>query len=288
MQYARFIVHGARGSHPACGPGFETYGGHTSCFSMETESDLLVFDAGSGITALNAVCGGWGAAKPISIFLTHFHLDHITGLAGFKPLYEPGYRVTFYGGPNGEDVSCKEILHRFFERPFWPVPIHEMASDLEFRDLDVSAPSMPFGGIEIRWHPIPHSEPCLAYQLLTPGGASITLATDHETASATEPGLVAFSRGTDILIQDAQYTPEEYADRRGWGHCTWEDAARIAQAAEVKRLLITHHDPDHTDSDLERILEHTRARFANTRLARPGMTFSFATAHAAPETAVST
>jgi phosphoribosyl 1,2-cyclic phosphodiesterase len=284
MNYATFIIHGARGSHPAVGPGFRTYGGHTSCFSIETESELILLDAGSGITRLNEVCTAWPSPKPISIFLTHYHLDHITGLAGFRPIYSPGYRIQFYGGPSAPGLSCQSALERFFQRPFWPVPMADMGSDVLYHDLDLDQPSLHIGGLEIRWFPVPHTEPCLAYQVRSRRG-SITLSTDHETTPDTEEAFTDFARGTDILIQDAQYTPAEIESRRGWGHCTWEDAARIATRANAKRLLLTHHDPDHTDADLDAILEQTRRQFKNTRLATTGMAFSFASAEAAPETA---
>ncbi len=62
---------------------------------------------------------------------------------------------------------------------------------------------------------------------------------------------IEFCRGADLLFHDAQYTTEEYETKCGWGHSTFDDAVRLAIAADVKRLGLFHHDPDRSDADLD-------------------------------------
>ena len=70
--------------------------------------------------------------------------------------------------------------------------------------------------------------------------------------------LVDFCRGADVLIHDSMYTNDEYPARVGWGHSTFRQSLELAEEAEVKRLLFTHHDPTRSDDELDGIVSRVR------------------------------
>jgi len=285
MSEALFRIHGARGSHPVFGPSMTKYGGHTTCFSLETERSFLIFDAGSGISDVNKIIAGTAANKKVTLFFSHFHLDHLLGLMGLKMLYEPDSAIEICGASPESDESMREVLSAFFSPRLWPVPLESMAADIQYHEIDARGGERAMDDVTVRWQVIPHTQLCLSYRLQMPGG-SITIATDHEPSPESVGSFVDFTRGADLLIQDAQYTPEEYATRAGWGHGTWVDAARIANDAKVGRLVLTHHDPDHSDQDLDGILRQTRAAFSSTSLAKDGLAFRFNPSTVQFETAI--
>lgn len=287
MSEALFRIHGARGSHPVSGPSFTKYGGHTTSFSLETGQALLLFDAGSGITETNLILAEAAGSKKIALFLTHFHLDHLLGLMGLKMLYCPDSQLDVYGAAPSTDESLQGLLSAFFDQRFWPVPLGTMASTIRYHELSPGNGNVRLEDVTVHWQPIPHTQLCLAYQLHTPGG-SITIATDHEPTPASMDEFVEFTRGTDLLIQDAQYTPDEYLARRGWGHGTWRKATEIADRAGVGRLVLTHHDPGHSDDELEAILLQAKSAFDSTTLARDGLAFQFTPSTIPSETAIRT
>jgi ribonuclease BN (tRNA processing enzyme) len=285
MSETLFRIHGARGSHPVFGPSVTKYGGHTTCFSLETDRLLLIFDAGSGISQINKIIAETATKKKVSLFFTHFHLDHLLGLMGLKMLYEPDSALDICGASPRPGDTPQKILSELFSPRLWPVPLASMAADFRYHEIDSHGGQMALEDVTIHWHAIPHTQLCLSYQLGMPGG-SITIATDHEPSPENVDSFIEFTKGADLLVQDAQYTPAEYETRKGWGHGTWVDAAHIANNADVGKLVLTHHDPEHSDEDLDDILRQTRAEFALTSLAKDGLAFRFNSSTVQLETAI--
>lgn len=281
----QFKVHGARGGRPALGRAFERYGGNTTCFSIETDQGLIILDAGTGIAKLNALCGSWSTPKPIAVLFSHYHLDHTATLAALEPLFCRGHEITLYGSDPAPGYAWRIALKSIIGEPFWPVSLSGMPAHVQFCDLDPRRRSMELFGLNIAWCPVRHTQSCLAFRFELPGG-TIAVATDHEPQLGDLGPLLAFCRGVDVLLHDGQYTPAEYAARRGWGHGTYEDAARIAAQADVKRLVLTHHDPERTDLDVDRMVRQTQRIFPNTRGAAEDMAFAFPSPTSPPETAV--
>ena len=254
-------IHGARGSFPVSGQAFQRYGGCTSCFSLETPHGLLIVDAGTGLAALGDELAQRAALPPITILLTHLHLDHVIGIPTFKPLARRDARVTFMA-----DAAClgdwQSALKRLIAKPFWPVDLEVFGATVEQHDL-------PTGGFErysiaISSCPVRHPQGCVSYRL-DYAGRAIVIATDREAGDPTmDATFLAWCRGADVLIHDGQYTPQESADRRGWGHSTWEQAARAAAAAGVGQLVLVSHDPRRTDAQVDALIEQTRRLFAMT------------------------
>lgn len=285
MDAFKFVARGVRGGRPAFSPDCLRYGLHTTCYSLETREGLIVFDAGTGILGLNRKCATWPTEKPIAIVFTHFHLDHIAGLSGFEPLLRKGMDIRLYGMSPVGGPDWKDILTDFIAEPYWPVSLASMPATVTYHDLDPDTRSRDILGTHISWCPLVHPQRCMAYKLHLSEG-TIVFATDHEPQADTGSEFKSFCGGTDALILDAQYTPEQYLTRRGWGHGTWEDAAYLAREVRAKRLILTHHDPDHTDRDIDDILDRTRAVFPNTHAAAERMVIGFSSSGAHRETAL--
>jgi phosphoribosyl 1,2-cyclic phosphodiesterase len=263
------VIRGVRGTTPSPEPTTARYGGHTTCFSLSTDEGHLVIDAGTGLVSLGDRIQAEGDRRPVTILLTHLHLDHVLGLPSFAPLYIPGQPVTMMADPR-RDEDWKAALRRLMATPYWPVGTHELPSALAFKDLPAGSAQLDIYGIRVAWHPVPHPQQCLCYRLQAPAGTTV-IATDAEyDADTPDPALVAFCRQADTLIFDAHYTPEEYPAHAGWGHSAWPAATAVADAAGVGRLLLTHHAPRRTDAEINAIVGMARQRFAATDAARDG------------------
>jgi CheY-like chemotaxis protein/phosphoribosyl 1,2-cyclic phosphodiesterase len=260
---------GTRGSIATPGPSTIKYGGNTSCVEVVTKSgQRFVFDCGTGARPLGAHLMAH-APKPISatILLSHTHWDHIQGFPFFIPLFVPGNRFTVCG-PQGAKSSLPEVLSGQMEYTYFPVEISQLGAGITYQDL--SEGSHEIGGVRITTQLLNHPAIALGYRIEA-DGVSLLYLCDHEPYweslwdSEAEPGKLesilhegdrrhaAFMWNADVVIHDSQYTPEEYPAKKNWGHSTYTYVARIAAAANVKRVYLTHHDPTHDDAFLDRI-----------------------------------
>ena len=105
-----------------------------------------------------------------------------------------------------------------------------------------------------------HPGKCVGYRLFTSDG-SIAFFPDNELprqdASANRK-MIDFLRGADVLIMDTQFDTEEYQQHTGWGHGCLDDVVALALQAEVKKLFLFHHDPNHDDAKISQMLAHAR------------------------------
>lgn len=277
MNDARFTlrVWGARGTMPT--PSFDhlRYGGNTSCLSVALgEHEHLILDCGSGLQRFSKALGpaADGVSRRFHILLSHYHFDHIEGLPYFTPLYDPHSSIAFHGfEPAGRTIRA--TLEDFIRPPFFPVALAGTPSK---REYVVAGRTLDLGGLRVSSAPLNHPDGSLAWRVERAGGR-IVYATDHEHGhEPTDRALEEFSSGADLLVYDATYIPAEYESlRRGWGHSTWYAAVALARNAGVKRLVLFHHHPDHTDDEMDKLLTYARADFPATDLAYEGMTFSF-------------
>jgi phosphoribosyl 1,2-cyclic phosphodiesterase len=258
----RAKIWGCRGSLAAPGPETVRYGGNTSCLEVRLSDDrLIVIDAGTGIRGLG-VSLGEGHPPRIDVLLTHLHLDHIEGLGFFTPIWDPTCEIHLWG-PASPLRTLKADIARYFSPPLFPIHIDEIPSNLSFHD--VTGAEWELGTARIRAEHVTHPGPTVGYRL-EEDGKVMTYISDHEPALGTDLANVSpewvsgyeLARGADVLFHDAQYTEEEYPHRVGWGHSSIAHTVTFALVAKVRRLLMFHHDPLHTDAQLETMLMRAR------------------------------
>jgi len=251
----QLTVLGARGSVPAGGAEKSVFGGSTSCYMLQACGQTVFLDAGSGLVSAPAVHGN----VPV-ILLTHLHLDHVLGLGMYPRLSEPGTQTRVLLG-NGSAGSAASQLSALFAPPFWPLKLTEYGGGISFAPLPET---FEVGGILIDTMEGRHPGGCRIIRAAC-GGKSLVYATDYEPDEASFAALVSFSRGADLLLYDAQYTPEEAARRRGFGHSTAEKGVELLERSGAERLLLIHHDPHAADEELlrrERQIERENVRYA--------------------------
>jgi len=265
-----FIIRGARGTIPACGPEYTRHGGNTTCFSVQTDSGLVIFDAGTAIMHVARDLTNRSVLPPITLFFTHFHLDHVIGFPCFDPVYHKNTEITIMADPLRRS-NWKDTLNTLMGKPYWPVGLGECAAMLRLVDLPANENHLDCHGLRISWFRVPHPQQCLAYRVDMTGN-SVIIATDMECdTNMVQPAFLQFCSKADYLICDAQFTPEEYPSHCGWGHSTWEAGALIAREAGVKRLILTHHAPTRTDTEIDAIVEAARKKFPMTSAATEDM-----------------
>ncbi len=268
---------GVRGS--IASPGSDTcrYGGNTACLEVRCGGARLVFDAGTGLRGLDGVLraeqqAGGGPAD-LDLFLTHTHLDHICGLPFFAPAFDPAARVRVWAG-HLESGDCLEtVLQAMIASPLHPRPA-AFGAGCVFREFDTGAVLSPCAGVTVRTGPLNHPGGAVGYRVEW-GGRCLCIVTDTEHAGpGRDAAVVDLVRGADVMVYDATYTDAEFPARVGWGHSTWEECLRVADAAGVGRAVIFHHDPARTDDELDAIQAAAQGVRPGTLVAAEGMELS--------------
>ncbi len=232
---------GARGSIPVCREGFGEFGGYTSSYMVRCGESLIFLDAGLGI--VNA-CPE--KDLPVSILLSHPHLDHLIGLPFFPLLYEKGRRIDLYAVPR-EGLSAEKLIDGLYSPPYWPCRMGELPA--EFVCHDIIDKRLMLGDVEAEILEVRHPGGSTAFRLSYEGKTLVYL-TDYEQEKAAEPEVVDYVKDADLLLCDAQYTEAELKGRAGFGHSTRMRAIGLKKAAGVKKLRFIHHDPYHDDAFL--------------------------------------
>jgi ribonuclease BN (tRNA processing enzyme) len=250
---------GTRGSIPSPGPLTLEYGGNTCCVEVKLASGhRVVIDGGTGIRLLGEEIKRSGGPLSLHLLLTHNHWDHLLGLPFFAPIYWNDTEILVDGWP-----QAFQALTRIFDdnmgNGFFPVAFDELQARITFINRVARGP-LHLEGVTIDSIPLNHPQGGLGFRFRD-SQATMVFITDNELG---EDGghrfqdFVNFARGCDLLIHDAQYLPEELAEHREWGHSTYEEVVRLALAAEVKSLLLTHHDPARSDAQVGEIIERAR------------------------------
>ena len=260
---------GVRGSTPTPQMDNLAYGGNTACIEVRSGSgELVIFDGGTGVRHLGQ--GLAGKAKPqklaAHLFLTHYHWDHIQGIPFFLPLYESDNDITFYA--HAKLGPLRERLEGQMSWPYFPVSVN-VGAPRTF--VEIAEHCLRLGALTVYPFPLNHPQGAYGYRV-EDGQHVLVYASDLEHGDRElDRVLREYARGADLLIYDAQYTPEEYVRHRGWGHSTWLEATRVAREAGVGALVLFHHDPWHNDQFLLDIGRKARAGFENTLVAAEGL-----------------
>jgi len=252
-----FTIWGSRGSVPVSSDASREFGGHTTCLELDLPAARILVDAGSGIADLAR--SKPHDRKPTLLLFSHLHWDHVLGLPFYAPLFQPGWTLDVRGVPrSGRAVF--DAVTELNQPPLFPVPLAtSIRADVSASSLD-STGSLAFGGASVDWMEVAHPGGCSAFAFNI-GGRKIVFTGDIELHATDRDALLRFCRGAEVLICDAQYTEDEYATRRGWGHSTNLQAAQFAADAGVARLVLTHHDPAHDDAFVSRMVLDAAALF---------------------------
>jgi phosphoribosyl 1,2-cyclic phosphodiesterase len=209
------------------------------------------------------------------IAFTHFHWDHLQGFPFFAPAYNPKQKITILTVGQDQTIgNLREIFEVPLQTQYFPVQLDQMGAQFEFLKVEDASKHFPVGvdNVETKVTSQRHNHPGGAYGFrIERNGKVLVICTDVEHGEEIDPRVVELSRGADLLVHDAQYTAEELRTHRGWGHSSFDQAMEVAEMAGVKRLAMTHHDPEHDDDFLLRMERLCQRRFSNSQLAREGM-----------------
>lgn len=261
---------GTRGSIPT--PGRETtrYGGNTPCVALRQHGtrgeQIVILDAGTGVRPLGLDLMGNGSGPlSIDILVSHTHWDHIQGLPFFAPFFGRGNAIRIWG-PKQDATDLEAILRDQMNPVVFPVPLDELAAELSV--AHIGGGEFEINGFGVQAMRMRHPGHTLGYRL-TPldGGGTVGYATDNElgpggdydVGASWRREFVAFLRGVDVLVHDGMYWPEEAKRFPGWGHSSNLEAVELAVEAEVERLVLFHHRPEHDDATVDAMLAQARA-----------------------------
>jgi phosphoribosyl 1,2-cyclic phosphodiesterase len=268
--------YGTRGSTPVCEREFQEFGGNTTCVLLTADNGrIAILDAGSGLRNLgkDLLASGHRQDGTTFIALSHFHWDHIQGFPFFAPAYDPSRHFTisaFGRGTQPRDLAS--IFAGQMQREYFPISLDQMGATFAFHEP--AGAGFVEGQTRITSYRHNHPGGAFTYRLESQGKV-LVYCTDIEHGDEIDPNIVELARDADLLIHEAQYTPEELKSKRGWGHSSWEQAIAVARRAGVKRLALTHHDPDHDDAFLRGVERECRRHFADAVLAREKMEIDF-------------
>jgi phosphoribosyl 1,2-cyclic phosphodiesterase len=258
----RVKVWGCRGSLAVPGADTVRYGGNTSCVSVRgADGEVLVLDAGTGMRPLGIELKAEGV-KVIHVLLSHLHLDHLQGLGFFRPLFDADAEVHIWG-PASPVLSLAERIATYLSPPLFPVRLADIPAHVTFHDAPEE--EVTIGGLSVRASLVTHQGPTVGYRV-TEGGRSVVYLPDHEPGLGVDVALQPtdwlsgydLAHDADVLLHDAQYGDDEYPGHIGWGHSAIGHVVAFAQKADVDQLVLFHHDPGHTDVEMERLVDEAR------------------------------
>ncbi len=259
---------GVRGSIAVPGATTSAYGGNTSCVEVRLGGEIFILDAGTGIRGLGHALATELGGEPtdLTLLISHVHWDHVQGLPFFAPAYQSGNRLRIYGY-EGCRGGLAQILNNQMEHPYFPISMDSMLGLEGVYQLDEGG--LQVGDVRVRLIGLNHPGGATGYRL-EHRGCAVAYLTDNEpyTTGVSQPGvlqptgtsgrddqeLVAFLREADVVVMDAQYDRQDYLEHLGWGHGCVDDVVRIACEAKVGRLYLFHHDPEHDDDRMDRIV----------------------------------
>jgi phosphoribosyl 1,2-cyclic phosphodiesterase len=273
MPEARMSVRfwGVRGSIACPSTDTSRYGGHTPCVEVRCGDHILIFDAGTGIRPLGNALMREGKAADFDIFLSHFHIDHVTGLPFFSPLFSNGQTVRVWAGNLSPVPGLENAVRKLMSFPLFPIEIEAFKANVEFLDFLPGQTLNPWPGVTLRTAPLNHPGGATGYRV-DYGGQSIAYLTDTECGDGPiDPAVLSLARGAALVILDAAYTDEELPSRVGWGHSSWQQGVRLATEADVGQLCLFHHDPEHDDDFIDMVARAADSARPGTIVARDGM-----------------
>lgn len=274
----RIHLCGVRGSTPAPGPEFVRYGGNTSCVAIAGDGadPTLLLDAGTGLARVSRLLRG----RPFqgTILLGHLHWDHTHGLPFFRSGDQDRAAVRLLLPAQGSG-SAEELLGRAMSPPHFPITPGELRGSWSFGHVQEGR--LEVEGFAVIAREIPHKGGRTFGYRISDGTHTVAYLSDHnpsvlgdgpEGFGAYHEAAIELAGGADVLIHDAQYTPEEFPARRALGHSAVNYAVGLGEAAGVGQVVLFHHDPRRTDDELDLIGCAAASAYVVVTVAREGLT----------------
>lgn len=252
---------GVRGSMSQPRPEYMGYGGHTSSVLVDCGKILTVLDAGSGLSNLLE------STRPVHIFLSHLHLDHIIGLVNCRIFHDTTAEIHLYGeGRNGRDL--RETLNQAIAPPFWPLSLDDFKAKITFHDIKPGEKIDLPGGAVVKTLRGRHPNGCLYYRI-DYQEKSLSYLLDCEPDEALLEELTDFAKGVNLLIWDANFIESDFMP--GWGHSTWRQGLILRELAGAERVIMTHFAQNHPDTFLREQEKICRQLDSASSFAKEGM-----------------
>ncbi|MFO0986037.1 MAG: MBL fold metallo-hydrolase [Alphaproteobacteria bacterium] len=247
------------------------YGGNTSCLEIRCRPHLIILDAGTGLRPLGVELTQNGKIDA-DLLLSHTHIDHIAGLPFFVPLFMAGNKVRLWAGHLADHTeNLRQVIKRMMAAPLFPIPIEALSAEIDFRDFKAGDAWEMKPGVMIRTAPLNHPNGATGYRIEY-GGRSVCYVTDTEHVEGElDRNILRLIDGSDVFIYDSTYTDDEYPRYRGWGHSTWQQGVRLADAAKAKLFIVFHHAPEHDDDTMDEIGAAVRRARPASAVAHEGM-----------------
>jgi ribonuclease BN (tRNA processing enzyme) len=252
---------GTRGSVPVSGAQYEKYGGATLCVFLRLGGSPLIIDCGTGLFSL-AQCLA-PDEKALTALLSHAHADHILGLAMAPIMFDAALSLDIHAAARAGETA-QEQLARFFSPPLWPVGISALPAKTSFHEL---CPGELPGGISADFTEGSHPGG-VSVMRVSGGGKTVVYCSDCSLDEQYFTRIKEFAASCDLLLCDGQFTREEQAAHPGFGHSSWQTAARLAEESGAKKLRIIHHAPFRSDAELDEMQ-------ASLKSICPGLDYSF-------------
>ena len=247
------INHGVRGSIPTSGPFTVKYGGSTPCVEILTKNVQIIFDCGSGFSKVKI-----NDTKPTIILLSHFHHDHLQGLP-FNPTLYSSKEPILVACAHKSKLETKEIIKQSFSPPFFPFDLLNLTNNVkvvEFKDIVSEFKLYNFSSFSLI-HPGESSGYSLNDQ-----DKKFCYLLDNEFNKTQKNNLIKFCENSDFIIWDGMFTENELKTKKCWGHSSVEQGLKFAEDLDLKKLIISHHAPDRTDEQINKI----SAKYKNSNL----------------------
>jgi phosphoribosyl 1,2-cyclic phosphodiesterase len=250
---------GTRGSIPAPGPYTLEFGGNTTCLEVILASGRrVVIDGGTGFRLLGEKLKVSDAPCCFHLLLTHGHWDHLLGIPFFEPIYRKGTEILVDGWPPAFQAMTR-VFDSHMGDGFFPVAFDQLKGRVDYLNRLAHGP-LELDGTMVDAIRLNHPQGGLGFRFRE-GGHTMVFLTDNELGAGQGSRVeefVEFAAGCDLLIHDAQFTPADFPERRGWGHSSFDEVVSLALKAGARSLLFTHHDPSRTDAQVRQILEEAR------------------------------